>query len=614
MLFDLLIPDRLKERMRTDAEPLVYIVDAETAQYPWEMLARRSAQGLEMLATRFGVLRQFRTPSLEAPPPRSRVLKAVVIGDPVSNNPELPGAQAEARLVADLLKSNGYISAPLIRPTALEALTQLFDPDCRVLHVAAHGNYDSAQPDNSGIVLGQDQFFTTGEVSQLPVLPELVFINCCHLARVDQQLASLEPAKFAASISQRFIERGVKAMIAAGWAVDDAAAKTFAKKFYSQMLAGERFGEAVLAARQETHARHPGLNTWAAYQCYGDPEFQLELGPAAAPAGAGSRARPEPQRVDFCSRSEFLFELRGLVGEASKSDKTGVKPEDLVLKIKAVAAALPPEWKDGEMLTALADAWASVGRIDDAIAGYRSAFQHWDGKAPLRAIEQFINRLDRDTARQLGDLPKDAKPAARTELEERRQTALALWEQLRALGETSERQALLGGFYKRSAQLATNRRIVQSHLKKAYAAYNRSWELVKEEKGSAGFYSATARLTFGYLSGVMLEAELLAEADNLVALARAQALSATEFWDRVGVPDLLVVRHLICGDLAKQLETIISAYGDACHGGVKPGEFSSVMEHIGFLHAILAQVGSDHDGAPLVAALDQLRTALCKYC
>ena len=202
------------------------------------------------------------------------------------------------------------------------------------------------------------------------------------------------------------------------------------------------------------------------------PEFHLERGRAAALADAGSRARPQPQRVDFCSRSEFLFELRGLVGEASKSDKTGAKPEDLVLKIKAVAAALPPEWKDGEMLTALADAWASVGRIDDAIAGYRSAFQHWDGKAPLRAIEQFINRLDRETARQLGELPKDAKPAARTELEERRQTALALWEQLRSLGETSERQALLGGFHKRSAQLATNRRIAQSHLKKAYAAYN----------------------------------------------------------------------------------------------------------------------------------------------
>jgi CHAT domain-containing protein len=283
MLFDLLIPDQLKERMRTDAEPLVYIVDPDTAQYPWEMLARRSARGVEMLATRFGVLRQFRTPSLEAPPSRSRVLKAIVIGDPKSEYPELPGAQAEAILVADLLKSNGYASAPLLRPTALEAPTQLFDPDCRVLHVAAHGNYDSNKPDHSGIVLGTAQFFTTGEVSQLPVLPELVFINCCHLAHIDRpHLSSSEPAKFAASISQRFIERGVKAIIAAGWAVDDAAAKTFASKFYSQMLEGERFGEAVLAARQETYTRHPGINTWAAYQCYGDPRIPARAGPSCA--------------------------------------------------------------------------------------------------------------------------------------------------------------------------------------------------------------------------------------------------------------------------------------------------------------------------------------------
>ena len=614
MLFDLLIPDQLKERMRTDAEPLVYIVDPDTAQYPWEMLARRSAQGLEMLALRFGVLRQFRTPSLEAPPSRSRVLKAIVIGDPVSEYPDLPGAQDEAILVANLLKSNGYASAPLLRPTALEALTQLFDPDCRVLHVAAHGNYDSSKPDLSGIVLGTSQFFTTGEVSQLPVLPELVFINCCHLAHIDQpRLFSSEPAKFAASISQRFIERGVKAIIAAGWAVDDAAAKTFASKFYSQMLEGERFGDAVLAARQETHTRHPGINTWAAYQCYGDPDFRLERGPAAPSAVAGRRSRPQPERVKFCSRSEFLFELRGLAGEASKSDKTGAKPEELIPKVEAVAAALPPEWKDGEMLTALADAWAAVDRIEDAIKCYRNAFFHWDGRAPLRAVEQFINRLDRDTALKLGALTKGAHAADRKKLEQDRKMALDFLERLRALGETSERLALLAGFHKRSAQLATSRRLAQSHLKKAYAAYNQSWALVKKEKGFAGLYPATARLTFGYLSTAMPKAELLAEAEKLVALARERARSATEFWDRVGVPDLLVVRHLIGGDLAKQLKVILSAYDDACHGGVKPGEFSSVMEHIEFLRAILPHVGSDHDGAPLVAALDQLRIALGKY-
>jgi CHAT domain-containing protein/pimeloyl-ACP methyl ester carboxylesterase len=638
MLFDLLIPDQLKERMRTDAEPLVYIVDADTAQYPWEMLARRSAQGPEMLATRFGVLRQFRTPSLDAPPSRSRMPKAIVIGDPVSEYPELPGAQAEAILVADLLKSNGYASAPLVRPTALEALTQLFDPDCRVLHVAAHGNYDSDKPDHSGIVLGTSQFFTTGEVSQLPVLPELVFINCCHLAHIDApHLYSSEPAKFAASISQRFIERGVKAIIAAGWAVDDAAAKTFASKFYSQMLEGERFGEAVLAARQETHARHPGINTWAAYQCYGDPEFRLEREPAARSAVAGRKTHPRPEQIEFCSRSEFLFELRGLPGEASKSDKTGAKPEELIPRIEAVTAALPPEWRDGEMLTVLADAWAAVNRIGDAIECYRNAFDHWDGKAPLRAVEQFVNRVDRDTALKLDAPPEGVSSADRKKLEGDRRAALDLLMRLIKLGATSERLALLAGFHKRgaklatkatkgakkpgprtgsrkrSAQLASVRSIVQSHLKEAYHAYDQSFELAKREKGAAALYQATARLTFGYLSTEIPTAELLVEADNLVAAARERARSATEFWDRVRVADLLLTRHLIGGGFPKQIEIIYSAYDDACHGGVKPGEFSSVTEHIEFLGAILPYMASNRDGGPLAKALDQLRTRLGKY-
>jgi hypothetical protein len=109
---------------------------------------------------------------------------------------------------------------------------------------------------------------------------------------------------------------------------------------------------------------------------------------------------------------------------------------------------------------------------------------------------------------------------------------------------------------------------------------------VKKEKGSASLYPATARLTFGYLSTASPKADLLAEANKLIALARERARSATEFWDRVGVPDWLVVRHRIGGDLAKQLETILSAYDDAWHGGVKPGEFSSVMEHIEFLRVV----------------------------
>jgi len=68
---------------------------------------------------------------------------------------------------------------------------------------------------------------------------------------------------------------GVRAVIAAGWPMDDAAAKTFARCFYEQLLNGVPFGESVHTARKETFGSHGGVNTWGAYQCYGDPNYRI---------------------------------------------------------------------------------------------------------------------------------------------------------------------------------------------------------------------------------------------------------------------------------------------------------------------------------------------------
>ena len=51
----------------------------------------------------------------------------------------------------------------------------------------------------------------------------------------------------AASVAQQLINIGVRAVVAAGWAVDDQAGKDFGIQFYRQMLAEQgQFGEAVL--------------------------------------------------------------------------------------------------------------------------------------------------------------------------------------------------------------------------------------------------------------------------------------------------------------------------------------------------------------------------------
>jgi CHAT domain-containing protein len=126
------------------------------------------------------------------------------------------------------------------------------------------------------MVLGDGIFLTAAEIQKLSAIPELVFLNCCHFGRLDRRLIVDAPHKLAASIAGELIKLGVIGIVAAGWAVDDAAATTFAAEFYSEMLSGETFGTAVHTARQRTYEQHGMTNTWGAYQCYGNPDFKLE--------------------------------------------------------------------------------------------------------------------------------------------------------------------------------------------------------------------------------------------------------------------------------------------------------------------------------------------------
>ena len=109
---------------------------------------------------------------------------------------------------------------------------------------------------------------------------------------------------------------GVKAVVAAGWAVNDAAGLVFARSFYQSMLEdGLKFGEAVKQARQETYTLG-GNNTWGAYQCYGNPDFAL-----SPQAGAASR-----QTRTFYSRRECVDELRDIVAQSTDAppERSGV--------------------------------------------------------------------------------------------------------------------------------------------------------------------------------------------------------------------------------------------------------------------------------------------------
>ena len=155
----------------------------------------------------------------------------------------------------------------------------------RIVHIAAHGVFDAEDPTRSGVVIGPEpgEFLTARFFQQVDIVPDLVFLNCCHLGAIARGLeteeeidvTSTDPNRLGSSLARQLIDAGVRSVVVAGWAVDDAAAETFAAVLYGQMLGGAKFGDAVFKARIATRRTAPDQSTWGAYQCYGDGEHRL---------------------------------------------------------------------------------------------------------------------------------------------------------------------------------------------------------------------------------------------------------------------------------------------------------------------------------------------------
>ena len=271
-LYELLLPNPLKDQMKEMAN-LLLVLDSAAANYPWEMLCERDQ---EPLALRVGLLRQLKTMRSRSEVRVPRDNHALVIGDPDTGDPDtgvpfisrLPGAFEEAEIIAKDLDKVGYKVEEQIGKTAPEIASALFAHEYRIVHITAHGSYDPEHPERSGVVLARDIFLTAAEFGQLRVVPELVFLSCCHLGRTEEPQLDSKPAqpptawnKMAASLAQQLIDIGVRAVVVAGWGIEVEASKDFGIQFYRRMLRKNgQFGEAV-RRRDATSTRSTPIAT-----------------------------------------------------------------------------------------------------------------------------------------------------------------------------------------------------------------------------------------------------------------------------------------------------------------------------------------------------------------
>lgn len=580
-LFELLVPNPIKAASAA-APNVIMVLDHDTAQYPWEVLSDPMIPETGPYAVRTGMLRQFIAPKYRPAPRYAGTKTALVIGDTLidpnpDNLPELTGAQEEARGVARVLESAGYDARQHIRATAREVQTALFARPYRILHLAGHGIYRPDRPAESGMVLGNNVYLTPCQLRQLRTVPDLVFMNCCFLGGINRSANAL-----AASVAEELINMGVKAIVAAGWAVEDRAAVRFASTFYEEMLERRStFGEAVRAARNAVFRNHSATNTWAAYQCYGNPGFRLAEVEDGGRAGGGR---------DFCSKREYMDDVRTIAARATGTSNR----EELHQELKDLVAKLPPKWRDGAMLALIGDAWRALGDYAQAVEVLEQAYEDMSGTMPVKGIELLTNMLTRLAVQRKDD------EAERTKWIDLAAKRIALFDHL---PKTVERLSLMGSNAKKLAGISQDETERKDLLKKAADKYAEAADLALKAKGSADPYPSLNAALMYWLADAN-DANARALADSCLNIAESWR-DDDDYWRRSSLPDYLLMDGLLKGDI--NVATVADAYRKAGEKAVDQGQKQSVLEHIDF---IIRMLGGDEERTPLVEQLNALADAL----
>lgn len=218
----------------------------------------------------------------------------LVLGDPETGNPllsRLAYSAQEAQQVAGL-----FGTAPLLGSQASETALRQQIGKAGIVHLAAHGAFNSAAPLFSRLWLapsqGEDGQLNAYEVYGLDLAQAgLVVLSAC-----DTQMGELSTGDEVVGLNRAFLY-GAPTVVASLWEVDDEATGALMVRFYTHLRAGIGKAEALRAAQEEMRRdpAHPAWAHpfyWAAFVLSGDPGEAPSVPDATVAPQSGASGAP----------------------------------------------------------------------------------------------------------------------------------------------------------------------------------------------------------------------------------------------------------------------------------------------------------------------------------
>ncbi len=603
-IYELLIPNQFKEFMNKQNN-ILWIVNKDTAGFPWELL-KHAQPNAKPLSVSCGMMRQMATQDFRQVINQVASKTALVVGDPDLKGwqTQLSGALEEGKLVNVALQTNGFQTTALFNSGASEILVALFSAEYKILHLAGHGIFDEDPDKPSGMLIGKDAILTPGTLQQMSKVPELVFLNCCHLGNVDSVSEQLTQSRYklAANLGTQLIDIGVKAVVVAGWAVDDATANIFAQTLYRQLFDGENFGNAVQKARNKAYELSRGNNnTWGAYQTYGDPFYLID---ANAHVAYGSK------QFNFVVESQVEMELYNLLSKqetGTYSSRQISEPLDAILKEAEADNLLSP--RSVEIAAMLA---ANLGNYEQSINFYKRLLSNNKASFEIKSLEQYCNVRAKFAVEQFETKALKIKDTLK-ELDQ----LISDLGRLIQIAPNGERYSLLASTQKRKAKL------MPKDQRQVLLA-----ETVSSYKGALAFYEPGSQyypMVNQYCLVAMQHHNDLAKwgddnmPDKAIALQQLQdelkicelnAARMDSYWDMVAVPTIMLCMHMVDPRLHYSFDEIKTAFEKVWANAGTSGNVKAEIENLDFL---LLMMGAASGGTAQAKTVVQTLKGLKKY-
>lgn len=289
-LWNDLIPRTLQERYfleRAEWRDKSLLVITDEPFIPWELVWPYGYQGetweddtpwcLSTRMTRW-LHRDQEGSGLPGPPARLDLQRFAFVGPTQTN---LSAVSNEASDLKALMQQAGIRDASPRGNTLAQVTSLLEAGDYDWFHLASHGEFAAAEPDqDSVLLLDGNQPFTPHALIGPEVQGHLFrqrpsfVLNACHTGRQGFALTQL------GGWVNRLVGSGAGLFMGPLWTVTDESARRFARHFYALLLEGDTVAQAVHGARAVI--RQSGDPTWLAYSVYAHPNARLQVLPPSA--------------------------------------------------------------------------------------------------------------------------------------------------------------------------------------------------------------------------------------------------------------------------------------------------------------------------------------------